>query len=211
MDKKSLLAKVGTGLVVILLLASATHIFPGLNPMTAFSKGQAAEMYTGYYNLLGYEGIPTLGYPTYNYGPPPAVADYVSTHCRYINIANTTLGHYYLRYTLDLPNDSTITKVALRVADFSDGGSIWAYLRTRPWNSRDVGTTKGFVVSPTGNPSDHLLEMSISNLKVDNQVNEYWIDVSPKDAADPGQLCVYGIQVTYVYYGAFLPLLQRGG
>jgi hypothetical protein len=179
--------------------------------MTAFSKGQAAEMYTGYYNLIGYEGIPTLGYPQHTYGPPPAVADYVSTHCRYINIANTTLGHYYLRYALDLPNGSTITGVSLRVADFSDKGYLWAYLRTRPWNSRDVGTTKGTAASPVGNPNDHKIDMIMNDLKIDNRVNEYWIDVTPNGAASPGQLCVYGIQVTYVYYGAFLPLLQRGG
>ena len=49
------------------------------------------------YNLMGFEGVPTLGSGGFVVGTPPPAGDYVTTHCRYIDVTNTTLGHYYLR------------------------------------------------------------------------------------------------------------------
>lgn len=64
----------------------------------------------------------------------------------------------------------------------------------------------------TGNTnSDQYINMGPLNVDVNNQTTEYWIDVSPTNGNDPGQLCVYGIQVAYSYEGVFLPFVQRGG
>ena len=46
------------------------------------------------------------------------------------------------------------------------------------------------------------------NVVIDNQTSEYWIDVSPVNSASPGQLCVYGIQVTYASTMA-LPVIMK--
>jgi len=175
----------------------------------ALASPAAASALTGYYNLLGYEGIGTLGAGGFTAGPTPPVGDYVTTHCRYINVQNTTVGHYYLRYPLHLPNGATITKVSLFVADFNSVGVLYAYLRSRPWNSRNAGTTVSFTLSDNTTNNDKTISMSSLTVAVNNQTTEYWIDVSPQNSADPGQLCVYGIQVTYTYSGAFLPLIQK--
>ena len=175
----------------------------------ALASPAAASALTGYYNLLGYEGIGTLGAGGFTAGPTPPVGDYVTTHCRYINVQNTTVGHYYLRYPLPLPNGATITKVSLFVADFNSVGVLYAYLRSRPWNSRNAGTTVSFTLSDNTTNNDKTISMSSLTVAVNNQTTEYWIDVSPQNSADPGQLCVYGIQVTYTYSGAFLPLIQK--
>jgi hypothetical protein len=191
---------------------AALLVFSVLAPPTA---GRAAEsaVYTGHYNLLGYEGIPTLGSGLMSNGEAPPAGDYVTTHCRYINVQNTTVGHYYLRYALDLPGGSNITMVRFHVADFNPSGVLWAYLRSRQWNSRNSGTTLGFTLTDNTTNSDKTITLDFSSnpINVNNQTHEYWIDVSPQNSANPGQLCVYGIQVTYTIDGLFLPLIQRGG
>ena len=149
------------------------------------------------YNLMGFEGIPTLGAPAYTLGPPPPVGDYVTTHCRYIDVVNTTLGHYYLRYFLDLPDGAVITGISIRLADYNPSGVMWVYLRSRPWNSRNVGTTVDFTLSDNSGNEDKVINMGTMNVTVNNSTTEYWIDVSPQNSASPGQLCVYGIHVTY--------------
>lgn len=149
------------------------------------------------YNLLGYEGVGTLGSTGFVSGPPPVVSDWVTTHCRYIDVPNTTVAHYYLRYHLDLPDNVVITSVKLHVANFNPSGALFAYLRSRPWNSRDGGTNEGFALTSSGNTGDTQISMDSLSVPITNQTTEYWIDVSPQNGANPGELCVYGIQVTY--------------
>jgi len=115
-----------------------------------------------------------------------------------------------LRYPLHLPNGANISKVSLFVADFNPSGVLWAYLRSRPWNSREAGTTLSFTLTGNTTNSDKTVNITGLNVDVNNQTTEYWIDVSPTNGTDPGQLCVYGIQVTYTIDGAFLPLIQNG-
>jgi hypothetical protein len=170
----------------------------------------AASALTGYYNLLGYEGIGTLGAHLTSHGQTPPVGDYVTTHCRYIDVPNTNLGDYYLRYPLHLPNGANITNVSLFVADFNPSGVLWAYLRSRPWNSRESGTTLGFTLTDNTTNNDKTINITGLHVDVNNQTTEYWIDVSPTNGTEPGQLCVYGIQVTYTIDGAFLSLVQKG-
>ena len=176
---------------------------------SAMKAPAAADALTGYYNLLGYEGIGTLGSHLTSNGRTPPVGDYVTTHCRYIDVQNTTLGDYYLRYPLHLPNGANITNVSLFVADFNPSGVLWAYLRSRPWNSRQAGTTLGFTLTNDTSNNDRTINMENLNVDVNNQTTEYWIDVSPVNGDSPGQLCVYGIQVTYKFDGAFLPLVNN--
>ncbi len=169
---------------------------------------------TGYYNLMGVEGIGTLGAPDGTHGATPPIGDYGNRICRYIDVTNTTIGQYYLRYPLHLPNGSTITYISLYVADFNSTGVLWAYLRTRPWNSAAAGTTPAgwFTLSDNTTNSNKTLNISPAvGVLIDNQTTEYWIDVTPVNGVDPGQLCVYGIQVTVAINGAFLPLIQKGG
>jgi hypothetical protein len=170
----------------------------------------AASALTGYYNLLGYEGIGTLGAHLTSHGQTPPVGDYVTTHCRYIDVPNTNLGDYYLRYPLHLPNGANITNVSLFVADFNPSGVLWAYLRSRPWNNRESGTTLGFTLTDNTTNNDKTINITGLHVDVNNQTTEYWIDVSPTNGTEPGQLCVYGIQVTYTIDGAFLSLVQKG-
>jgi len=169
-----------------------------------------ANALTGYLNIMGYEGIATLGASGFVHGPRPPVNDYVTTHCQYINVPSTTVGHYYLRYPLRLPNGSNITKVSMRIADFYTGGSMWAFLRERPWNSRAAGTTIGLALTTIGGASDQLIHMDPLDIDVNNATTQYWLDLSPQNSADPGQLCVYSIQVTYTIDGVLLPLIQKG-
>lgn len=193
---------------ITLILATALLVLAGLKIPGSVRPAEAApDALTGYYNLLGYEGIATIGASSGS-GSVPPVGDWATTHCRYINVTNTTVGQYYLRYPLHLPNGAKITKVALYVADFNPTGVLWAYLRSRPWNSRQAGNTEAFGLTGTTN-GDQYINMSSLNVDVDNRTTEYWIDVSPTNSNDPGQLCVYGIQVTYSYDGAFLPLIQK--
>lgn len=175
------------------------------------ASSSTASVFTGYYNLLGYEGIGTLGSGLASRGQTPPVGDYVTTHCRYIDVPNTTPGQYYLRYPLHLPNGANITKISLFVADFNPTGVMWGYLRSRPWNSREAGATVLFTLTDNSSNSDKTITMDFTTpVDVNNQTTEYWIDASPQNSADPGQLCVYGVQVTYNYDGAFLPFIQKG-
>ena len=97
------------------------------------------------------------------------------------------------------------------VADYNATYNMLAFLRSRPWNSHDSGTLLASGYSNTTN-SDTTINMAlVPAVAVNNQTTEYWIDVNPLNDADPGQLCVYGIQVTYTIDGSFLPLIQRGG
>ncbi len=89
---------------------------------------------------MGYEGIGTMGDNTASYGPIPPVGDYVTTHCRYIDVAPLYLREYYLRYILHLPIGATITQVEALVADFAEIGSLTMELKSRPWNSRESMT-----------------------------------------------------------------------
>ena len=194
----------------LLILLFVVLIFaPGISRASLTAPAATSAM-TGYYNLLGYEGIGTLGSALASHGQTPPVGDYVTTHCRYINVTNTTVGRYYLRYPLHLPNGANISKVSLRVADFNSTGVMWAYLRSRPWNSRDNGTTLGFTLSDNTTNSDKTINISNLDVNVDKQTTQYWIDVSPQNGSDPGQLCVYGIQVTYTIDGSLLPMIQKG-
>ncbi len=174
------------------------------------SAPNEASAVTWYLNIMGYEGIATLGATGFVNGPRPPVSDYVTTHCQYINVPSTTVGHYYLRYPLRLPHGANITKVSMRIADFHTGGSMWAYLRERPWNSRDAGTTIGFALTPFGDANDHLIHMSSLDIDVNNATTQYWLDLSPQNSSNPGQLCVYSIHVTYSIDASLLPLIQKG-
>ena len=207
MTKRRLTIKIGQLALVLVLLSALVLSTSG----STLGSPSAASTLTGYYNLLGYEGIGTLGSGLTDHGTTPTVGDYVSTHCRYIDVTNTTVGQYYLRYPLHLPNGANITKVSLFVADYNPTGVMWAYLRSRPWNSRLSGTTILFSLTDNVTNYDKTITMNFATpKKVDNQTTEYWIDVSPQNGAAPGQLCVYGIQVTYTIDGAFLPFIQRG-
>jgi hypothetical protein len=172
---------------------------------------QEVSVLTGYYNLLGYEGIGTLGVGLQDNGPTPPVADYVTTHCRYIDVPNTVPEEYYLRYPLHLPNNATIIQVDLHVADFNPSGVMRAGLYSRPWNSRNPGTALGLTSTSAQPESDLTVTIPGLNVEVNNHLTQYWIDVSPANSAEPGQLCVYGIQVTYTYDGSFLPMIRKGG
>lgn len=207
---RKLLALVSVLAVLTLAISLSGAAAQDAGPETE-SSPQAASAMTGYYNLFGYEGIGTLGSTGFTAGPTPPVGDYVTTHCRYIDVQNTTLGHYYLRYPLHLPNGANITRISLFVADFNPSGVMWAYLRSRPWNSRAAGTTLGFTLTDNTANSDKTVNINFSPaVNVNNQTTEYWIDVSPQNSTAPGQLCVYGIQVTYSIDGAFLPIIQKG-
>lgn len=147
-----------------------------------------ASTLTGYYTIFGYEGIGTYGSSLGSHGGAPQVGDYATTHCRYINVANTAIGDYYLRYPLHLPNGATISSVSLHVADYNPSGVMWIYLRSRPWNSRDAGTTVSFTLTDNTTNSDKTVSITGINKKVDNSTTEYWIDVTPVNGADPGLL-----------------------
>lgn len=150
-----------------------------------------------YQNYIGYEGIATLGSNGFTNGPTPPVGDYVTTHCRYIIAQDTTVGHYFLRYPIHLPHGAVITRVSLYVADFNPTGVIWASLRTRQWNSNNEPTSLGFTLTDNTSSNDKQVNINNLNIQIDNRNKVYWVDVSPENSSDPGQLCVYGIQVTY--------------
>jgi hypothetical protein len=48
------------------------------------------------------------------------------------------------------------------------------------------------------------------DIDVNNATTQYWLDLSPQNSGDPGQLCVYSIQVTYTIDTSLLPLIQKG-
>ena len=192
------------------LIALSALVLSASGP--ALASPAAASALTGYYNLMGIEGIGTLGLPDGTHGTIPTVGDYGNRICRYINIPNTTWGQYYLRYPLHLPNGATITQVSAYVADFNSnsGGTLFLHMVSRPWNSSLAGTDfAGSIGTTSGAGGNQTITKTGISTVINNQTTEYWIDVIPVNSADPGQLCVYGIQVTYTYSVAFLPLIQR--
>ena len=166
--------------LIALFAVSAVTLSLGQKVPTAASA--APDVLTGYYNLMGYEGVGTVGENLASFGQIPPVGDYVTTHCRYIDISPLNLREYYLRY-----------------------------LRSRPWNSRDPGTLLGGVNTAPGAAGDSTLTIPGLGVLVDNQATQYWIDVYFNQQDTPGQLCVYGIQATYTYNGGFLSLIRKGG
>jgi hypothetical protein len=185
---------------------SSRHSIP--TPDTASA---ASNVLTGYYNLMGYEGVATIGENLANYGPAPTVGDYVTTHCRYIDHSPIYLRQYYLRYFLHLPEGATLTQIDAHIADFAEIGSMGVELKSRPWNSRDAGTFLGGASTDPGVSGDTTLTIPNLTVTIDNQTTQYWLDVYFNQLEIPGQLCVYGIQATYSYQGAFLPLIRNGG
>ena len=192
-------------LLLVLLLMVLVMVSP------AQSAPAAPNVLTGYYNMMGFEGVSTWGTHLGANGPRPPVNDYGTTHCQYINVPLTTVGDYYMRFALKLPNGANINKVSMRIADYYSGGSMWVYLRSRPWNSRDFGDTLGFALTPVGGSgADQVIHMENLDIDVNNATTQYWIDMSPQNSANPGQLCVYSLQVQYTTDGTMLPLVTLG-
>jgi hypothetical protein len=81
---------------------------------------------------------------------------------------------------------------------------MWAYLRSRPWNSRSAGSSLAFTLTDNTTNGDKQVSMSGLDVTIDNHSNVYWIDVSPQNGGDPGELCVYGIHITYDCSGCVL-------
>ena len=191
--------------VLLLLLIVLITISPARNVPAAPS------VLTGYYNMMGFEGIATYGNELGSNGPRPPVNDYATTHCQYINVPNTGINDYYLRFPIRVPNGANINKVSMRIADFHAGGAAYAYLRSRNWNSRDFGVTLGTAATPVGGTDgDRLITMDPLDIDVNNATTSYWLDISPQNSADPGQLCIYSIQVEYTTDGTMLPLIRGG-
>jgi hypothetical protein len=192
-------------LALLLLLIILVTVSPARNVPAAPS------VLTRYYTMMGFEGISTWGNHLGSNGPRPPVSDYATTQCQYINVPNTTVGDYYIRFPIRLPDGATMTKVSMRIADFHSGGSMFAYLRSRNWNSRDFGDTLGLALtSPGGTGSDELIHIDGLNVAIDNSAKSYWLDLSPQNSADPGQLCVYSVQIVYDIDGTMLPLITKG-
>jgi hypothetical protein len=193
-------------LLALLALAGSRITF------TPPAANAAPDLLTGSYTLMGYEGIGTMGENTASFGPTPPIGDYVTTHCRYINVAPLNLREYYLRYVLHLPDGASITQVSAYVADYAEIGSLTMEFRSRPWNSWDSGIGLGGVgTGGLGVPGDITITTPSLDVAVDNQTTQYWLDVFFNQQEVPGQLCVYGIQVTYTYDGNYLPLIRKGG
>lgn len=191
---------VTTGLVLALWLAGPSAAPAG--EITEEIKSSRADLQ--YQNYLGYEGIATLGFWGFDYGPTPTVGDWVTTHCRYIDVPNAPEGEYFLRYPIHIPHGSVITGVSLFLADFSAAGHLAAMLWERRWNSRDFGTQLRYTDTDNEPNNDILITMENLNVSVNNQSHVYWIDVTPDDSASPGELCVYGIQVAYDCTGCLI-------
>jgi hypothetical protein len=195
-------------LIVLFAIVTIT-----LNQMHSMPKAASTtpNILTGHYNLMGYEGVGTIGENLANYGQAPTIGDYVTTHCRYIDISPLYLREYYLRYILHLPDGATLTQIDAYIADFADIGSLGVELMSRPWNSRDAGTLLGGVSTQPGVLGDTTLTIPDLTVVIDNKTTQYWLDVYFNQQEVPGQLCVYGIQATYTYEGSFLPLIRKGG
>jgi hypothetical protein len=179
---------------------------PNLNTASA-----APNVLTGYYNLMGYEGVGTMGENLAAYGPAPPVGDYVTTHCRYIDVAPLMLRQYYLRYFLHLPDGATLTQIDIFIADFAEVGSLGVEVLSRPWDSRDSGTVLRSMGTSPGVLGDTTLTIPDMAVDIDNQTTQYWLNVYFNQQDVPGQLCVYGIQATYTFEGSFLPFIRKGG
>lgn len=169
----------------------------------------SASVFTSYYTIFGHEGIGTIGSALATHGAAPSVGDYNTTYCRYIDVPNTTWGQYWLIYPLHLPNGVTIIEVAARIADFNATGNAYLHMVSRPWNSRDSGSDFAGSIGTSGTSSDEFISRTGISTVVNNATTQYWIEITPVNSADPGQLCVYSIRVTYTYSGALLPLVAR--
>ena len=196
----------------LLMLMTISAVILSQNYFSPKATTAAPDLLSGHYTLMGYEGVGTLGENSAANGQTPPVGDYVTTHCRYIDVSPLNLRESYLRYFLHLPDGATMTQIEAHVADFAEIGSIGIELMTRPWNSREAGTFQGSAGSDLGAPGDTTLTI-IPNppVVIDNQVNQYWLNVYFNQQTVPGQLCVYGIQATYTYEGGFLPVIRKGG
>jgi hypothetical protein len=192
--------------LLIFVMVAAYYGRPGTGTVSA-----TPNVLTGYYNLMGYEGVATIGENLASHGAVPPAGDYVTTHCRYIDLTPIYLREYYLRYFLHLPNRATMTQIDAHIADYAQIGSMGVELKSRPWNSREAGTLLGSVSTDPGVLGDTTLTISDLSVTVDNHTTQYWLDVYFNQQQVPGQLCVYGIQVTYSYEGVFLPLVRTGG
>ena len=127
---------------------------------------------------MGYEGIATIGETLASFGGIPPVGDYVTTHCRYIDVIPLALRESYLRYILHLPDGATLTQIDAHIADFADVGSMGIDLRSRPLNSRQAGTVLGSVSTPAGAPGDTTLTIPGLDVAVENRTTQYWIKVA---------------------------------
>ena len=180
--------------------------------LSSHSKASATpDLMTGHFTLMGYEGIGTIGENLASFGRVPPVGDYVTTHCRYIDVTPLSLRESYLRYILHLPDGATLHQIDVHIADFAAVGSMGIELRSRPWNSRQAGTVLDSISTPSGAPGDLTLTISDLAVAVDNRTTQYWIDIYFNQQTIPGQLCVYAIRATYTYEGGFLPLIRKGG
>jgi hypothetical protein len=179
----------------------------------ALAAPSADTIFTGYYTMMGHEGIGIIGdLGGTTHGATPPVGDYVTTSCRYINVANAAYRQYFLRYPLHLPNGVTITKISLFVADFNAAGTMYVHFMSRPWNSRTDADFTGSIGTSAGAAGDQVISRTLTtDVVVNNKTTQYWVDVMPTNSADPGQMCVYSLQVTYTSNGAFLPLINNGG
>lgn len=191
--RRRLSLAVTTGLVLALWLAGTPAALAG--ELTEETKSSKADLQ--YQNYLGYEGIATLGFLGFDYGPTPPVGDWVTTHCRYIDVPNVSEGDYYLRYPIHIPHGAVIKEVSLFLADFNPTGYLATMLYARPWNSRELGTQLHYTDTGYEPNNDILITMENLDVTVNNQSHVYWIDVTPRNGASPGELCVYGIQVAY--------------
>jgi hypothetical protein len=163
-----------------------------------------------YYTILGAEGIPSVGQGLTTHGARPPLGDYSSTRCLYVNVANAGINDYYVYYPLHLPDGATITAVRAYIADFSSATNAAVYMYKRDWNSTDHGTTFAATLSTdsTTGANQLLVRTGISEV-VNNNTTQYFLEFSPNNSADPGQLCIYSLKVTYTYNGTYLPLIEN--
>jgi hypothetical protein len=178
----------------------------------ARASSSSAAAFTYYLTIWGHEGIGTVGSGLTTHGAAPSVGDYASTHCRYINVATTGWGDYYLNYPIHVPNGVTITAIKAYIADFSVAGNAYVHMVKRTWNSAGAGSdfTPSIGTNSTTGANQLVSTGAISEV-VNNQTTQYWIEITPVNTGDPGQLCVYSLQVTYTSPGALLPMINNGG
>jgi hypothetical protein len=163
-------------------------------------------------NLMGYEGIPTVGSgrPGVFRAPPPPVADWVTTHCRYTDVAWDDDQDDELRYPLHLPDGAKILNIGFRVADFADTSDFRMLLRSRPWNSRERGDIEAQVWSSNLSQSDQTFYMQAVNLTIDNTTTSYWIEANPGVPVIQEEVCVYGIHVNFLTSDLFSDGFESG-
>jgi hypothetical protein len=193
--------------VIVGLLFSATGFFQG-------------ECWgaTGYLNLIGTRGIPTLGSASSVPYTNPTAGDNWSSIFRYLvptDSSGTPEGKYLLRYPINLPHGAVITSAAAFVGlSASDSGvNIKAFLRSKPWNVSGNVTQHGSADAGGINGQHTLTITPGSGLQVNNQTTLYWVDVNIYNYIIPHFHGVFGVQVTYTYSGLegnlFLPVIQK--